>query len=97
MNRRHYYKLLESMVWRCILSRKLTDRIKYGSVLLKAIDREQYANIRREEILEDMIDKLVNAATVIQKNLDWIDCLEEAMGDMKDSIIYKASLKRKGD
>ena len=81
-------KKLESIIWRCMLSRKLADRIKYGKILTEEIKKiYSFSN--------DMIDKLVTAGQTISEMNEWIDVLYVAMEQNKDDIIRKAIIGKK--
>lgn len=65
-------------------------RIKYSKMLSAIIRATETNTNKKEAMLEDMIEKLVKAGRIIKNYDDWLDCLEIAMGEDKDKIIYIA-------
>ena len=81
-------KKIESIIWKCLLSKNIKERIKYGKILVKELKKIY-------EFTDSVIEKLTTAGQTISEMNEWIDTLYIAMEHNKDDIIRKAIIGKK--
>ena len=72
-----------NVVWRCVLSNRLADRIKYGRMLNDYNNTLEDSMRKITKSTEDMIDKLVNATEIIKQQDAHIKFLEQKLETAK--------------
>lgn len=63
-----------NFIVRCMLSDNRKTRTKYAKILIKHMNKV-YDNV------DDIISKLIQASKTIEKQNEWIECLQTAIGD----------------
>ena len=79
-----------NLIRKCILSDNYSERSKYGHILMDRINEAYINGEKTKQIFDDLIEKLTKAASFIQEQNEWFDCLYIAMGDKQNEIISKA-------
>lgn len=82
---------IKALIWRCVLTDNKQERIKYGKQLTEMLNESKQSSYKMSEMFDDMISKLMKAAKTIQEQNEWFECLNTAMGDNREKIIYAAS------
>ena len=89
------YSKIRTLVWYCVLSKDKTDRLKYGKQLLQTLKNSKESSYKTVKLFDDMINKLTSAATTIQDQNDWIECLTNAIENRDNNIMYAALTAKK--
>ena len=78
-------KLKDStLVWLSVGCKRPSDRIKYGSIVLRRM-------IGINDLVTDFIGKLYETSHIIMENNEWMACMDIALGDQSSEMWRKAS------
>lgn len=71
---------IQALMWRCVLSDRFADRMKYGSEARERVDT-------LEEAVAQLTDKLLEASKTITDQNDLLECFYKALGTRSYDIV----------